>query len=113
MNKFIKTSAAIEGQIDILLAAIKKNTGIEKVILFGSCTRALSAEVNDIDILIITKDDVYNSENLVAQIRKDTFTTIHMPVDILVETKSTYEDRKKLPTLERLIDREGVILYAA
>lgn len=42
-----------------------------------------------------------------------THSDLDLPVDILVEREGAFYARGALPTMERLILREGVVLYAA
>ena len=103
----------MRAQIDSLVSVVRKNRDISKLILFGSRARDQSATDSDIDVLILVKNDEVDIDSLTLIIRKETFETMVVPLDIVVESLAGFEARKQLPTLERTIDREGVVLYAA
>ncbi len=108
-----QSSDLIQTQIDSLVRIVKKHSEIAKLILFGSSARNQSTVGSDIDVLILVKNGEVDIDMLTLLIRKETFETLSFPLDIVVESLATFEARKRLPTLERTIDREGVVLYAA
>lgn len=84
-----------------------------KIILFGSYAKDTYRDDSDYDFYIIMPDDT--EQNLI-----DATTTAYMsidnmydrkPVDILMNTKGKFENRKNRLTIEKVVNREGVVLY--
>lgn len=113
MNTSTDIRLDIRSQIDALVEAISKHDDVARLILFGSSARQNDKAVNDIDVLILVKHDEVDIDSRTLCIRKDTYQTMHLPLDIIIESLATFESRRHLPTLERVIDREGVVVYAA
>ncbi|MDR3172394.1 MAG: nucleotidyltransferase domain-containing protein [Treponema sp.] len=85
---------------------------VEQIYLFGSHAYGTPHKDSDLDLYIVLKDE--------AQMRNiDAGKQIHiaigrkqtMPVDILVNKKSRYQELIKDATLERKIAREGIKIY--
>jgi predicted nucleotidyltransferase len=96
-------------QIDNLTNQLTGRYAAEKIILFGSSVRD-SAEVNDIDLLIIKDDVPYTGTERIRQLYRMMDT--ELPVDYLVYRPSEIKDRLSLgdPFLERIF-QEGIVLY--
>lgn len=84
-----------------------------KIILFGSYAKDTYREDSDYDFYIIMPDDT--KQNMI-----DATTAAYMsidnmydrkPVDILMNTQGKFENRKNRLTIEKVVNREGVVLY--
>jgi predicted nucleotidyltransferase len=101
--------ADLELQIDNLKNQLTGRYAAEKIVLFGSSVRN-SAEVNDIDLLIIKDDVPFTGADRIRQLYRMMDTDL--PVDYLVYRPSEIKDRLSLgdPFLENIF-REGIVLY--
>jgi predicted nucleotidyltransferase len=83
----------------------------EKIILFGSYAYGTPREESDIDIYVVLKDGSKNP--LLAM--EDVYSVLGdrrcYEVDVLANYKSRYDTRSKLPSMERVIANNGVVLY--
>jgi predicted nucleotidyltransferase len=83
----------------------------EKIILFGSYADGTAREESDIDIYVVLKDGGKNP----LLVREDIYVSLgkhkYYEVDVLANYKSMFDVRSKLPSLERIITRKGVVLY--
>ena len=84
-----------------------------KIILFGSYAKDTYRDDSDYDFYIIMPDDT--KQNML-DVGVAAYTAIddmydRKAVDILTNTLERFEHRKTHPTLERVINREGVVLY--
>jgi predicted nucleotidyltransferase len=83
----------------------------EKIILFGSYAYGTPSEESDIDIYVVLKDGSKNP--LLAM--EDVYSVLGdrrcYEVDVLANYKSRYDARSKLPSMERVIANNGVVLY--
>ena len=84
-----------------------------KVILFGSYAKDTYRDDSDYDFYIIMPDDT--TQNMVDATAEAYCSLYGMkgrkPVDILVNTQENFDSRKDRITMERIVNREGVVLY--
>ena len=84
-----------------------------KVILFGSYAKDTYRDDSDYDFYIIMPDDT--DKNMIDATAEAYLSLWDMherkPVDILMNKQSHYNYRKDALTMERIVDREGVVLY--
>jgi predicted nucleotidyltransferase len=94
---------------DIILDTV----ACERIYLFGSYAYGTPNEDSDYDFYVVLKDDAKNPLLVVEEISWNIAKThtIKMPVDILAAYNTTFIHHSKLPTMERKIVREGVLLY--
>ena len=84
-----------------------------KIILFGSYAKDTYRDDSDYDFYIIMPDDTkQNMINATA----DAYCSLRdmrdrKAVDILMNTQSRFDYRKNQATMERIAEREGVVLY--
>jgi predicted nucleotidyltransferase len=104
-------------QINSELAAVKdiilKTVNCERIYLFGSYINNTQQKDSDYDLYVVLKNDnenpVFAEQNIYKNLSKREGR--HTPVDILAENKSKFNGLCELPTMERKIVREGVLLY--
>jgi predicted nucleotidyltransferase len=102
----------VKAELDLLRDIIVQTLPVERIILFGSYAYGVPHKDSDLDLYVVLQEGVEMREIDAmiaigqAMCRKKT-----MPVDIIVGKPATFAKRKNLPTIERKIDREGVVLY--
>ncbi|MBQ2633553.1 MAG: nucleotidyltransferase domain-containing protein [Oscillospiraceae bacterium] len=82
-----------------------------KVYLFGSFADGTAHSGSDLDFYIVVKDEGKNIADLTAQAYRAVRGVKQRPIDILVGTESRFASRQTLPTIEREVARNGVLLY--
>ncbi|GHV76827.1 hypothetical protein AGMMS49942_16480 [Spirochaetia bacterium] len=95
---------------DIILESVE----CEKVYLFGSYAYGTPNADSDYDFYVVLKDDFPQKPiEAMGMIDRNliNYRDLRTPTDILANYKSRFEDRGTLPTMERKIIREGVLLY--
>ena len=84
-----------------------------KIILFGSYAKDTYRDDSDYDFYIIMPDDT--KLNMVDATTEAYCSLRGMkgrkPVDILMNTQNRFDNRKSRLTLEKVVNREGVVLY--
>ena len=85
--------------------------GCEKIFLFGSHAYGTPQKDSDYDFYVVLKDGMENPILVLQKIYEYMSDTNYIPVDVLANYKSRFEQRCTLPTIERTIAREGVVLY--
>ena len=85
----------------------------EKIYLFGSHANNTQHEGSDYDLYIVLKNEddnpVLAEQNIYRNLSKRDGK--HTPADIVAENKNKFNDLCILPTIERKIVREGILLY--
>jgi predicted nucleotidyltransferase len=100
-----KVQAAIE--------RIVETSRPKKLILFGSFVRKETTRNSDLDILVITSDDIKNPRQESIRIRR-ALRGISMPMDILVITESKFQEMSDQPGLiYREALQDGEVVYQA
>jgi predicted nucleotidyltransferase len=91
---------------------ILSSVNCRKIILFGSYAYGTPRKDSDYDFFVVLDD---NSEKPVRAIQKIyrhlAQTPMNVPVDILANHKTRFEERSRLPTMEHTIANKGIVLY--
>ena len=97
-------------------SAIKKIVEVsrpKKLIIFGSYIRGKTDENSDLDILVVTGDEIDNMRKESVRIRRE-LKGIGMPMDILVVTESCLDELAEAPgMIYREALRNGKVVYEA
>ena len=92
---------------------ILKTVDCEKIYLFGSYSRNTQREGSDYDLYVVLKNEdenpVFAEQSIYRNLSKRSGR--YTPTDILAENKNKFNDLCSLPTIERKIAREGILLY--
>lgn len=84
-----------------------------RVYLFGSFANNTYTSESDLDFYIVVQDDITDIPAETARAYKAIRKIKQHPVDILLGTKSRFEERKGIPSVENEVYRKGVLLYDA
>ena len=101
----------IEPVIEDIKNSILKFVPARCIYLFGSYAYGNPTEESDIDIYIVTPDDVGSFSELYAKIVGDLSTKKIFFLDLLFARESVFEVRKIKNVLERTVYKKGRILY--
>ena len=101
----------IESVIENIKDSILKFVPARCIYLFGSYAYGNPTEESDIDIYIVTPDDVGNISELYAKIRGDLSAKKIFFIDLLLSRESVFNIRKEKNILEKTISQKGRILY--
>ncbi|MDR1299412.1 MAG: nucleotidyltransferase domain-containing protein [Oscillospiraceae bacterium] len=92
--------------------AIKETVDCEKIYLFGSYANGEPYEGSDFDFYVVLPDDSGQPLEALQKIYCSIGQMERMtPVDILANHASRFEARMDMPTMERQVVREGIVLY--
>ena len=106
--------AAVQAELDKLTELIINAVPVEQIYLFGSYAYGKPHKDSDLDLYVVLKDEVQLRDiDAAIKIRLAICEHQSMPVDLLVLKNSQYQKRKAAPTLERKMEREGILLYGA
>jgi predicted nucleotidyltransferase len=102
----------VQAELDILKDIIVRTVPVEQIWLFGSYAYGTPHKDSDLDLYVVLSDDVQmRLIDVAINIRIAIGRKKTMPVDIVTNTRSRYNERSKFPTLERTIAREGIKIY--
>ncbi len=103
------SSKDINNITDIVLRKMKD---VVSIYLFGSYAKGTARDDSDIDIAILLKKlpDWRERKNVLNQIYNEAG-VFNYNVDFLIKSKDSFESEKTLPTLSRVIEREGKLLW--
>jgi len=98
--------------IQTIANRIRMAVPTEKIYLFGSHAYGAPRDDSDYDFFVVLPDGGMRPLDAALQIRL-ALADINRRValDVLTGYRSAFESRKTLNTLEKKIDREGVLLY--
>lgn len=82
-----------------------------RIYLFGSYANNTFTDESDLDFYIIVSDGVSDIAAETTKAYKAIRRVKKHPVDIIVGTKSRFESRKGIPSVENEVYRKGVLLY--
>ncbi|QGG47567.1 nucleotidyltransferase domain-containing protein [Heliorestis convoluta] len=102
----------IQEEIQILIDAIIRIVPVEKIFLFGSYATGTPHADSNLDIFVVIKEDIdireIDAMKLINKAIRDKKT---MPVDVIVNKKNKFDQRKYTPSIERQIAQEGMVVY--
>lgn len=81
------------------------------IYLFGSFAEGRNTENSDFDFYIIVDDSVKDIPAETTKAYRSIRRTKQRPVDILVGTRSRFEARKNILSVENEVFQKGVLLY--
>lgn len=103
----------INSEILAVKDIILETVDCEKIYLFGSAINNIQRKFSDYDLYVVLKNEndnpVLAEQNIYRSLSKRDGR--HTPIDVLAENKSKFIDLCTLPTMERKILKEGVLLY--
>lgn len=101
----------IQDELEILKGIIVDAVPVEQIFLFGSYAYGTPGEDSDFDLYIVIPDDSIRPLEAAQIINNVIYEDQRKPVDILVGRVSDFRRRSQLPTIERTIARDGVMLF--
>jgi predicted nucleotidyltransferase len=101
----------IKHDLETITNAITANTQTVAIYLFGSYAYGQPHKDSDLDIYAVIPDTDVDTLELGGKIQTDLYKKITMPLDLLIGKQSVYDRRKKMLTLESIVERQGVKLY--
>jgi predicted nucleotidyltransferase len=98
-------------RIDIIKESILKFVPARYIYLFGSYTYGNPTEKSDIDIYVVTPDNVNNFSEIYAKITGDLGDKKIYFIDLLFGRESVFNTRKTKNIFEKTIVQKGKIIY--
>jgi predicted nucleotidyltransferase len=108
-----KQGVLANSEIQAVKDIILKTVDCEKIFLFGSFAYGTPQNNSDYDIYVVLNNESQNTVIAEQCIYRNLsrHEGSYVPIDILVENKNKFYDLCVLPTIERKIMREGILLY--
>ncbi|MDR2615224.1 MAG: nucleotidyltransferase domain-containing protein [Oscillospiraceae bacterium] len=98
--------------VKTITETISSSVPVEKIYLFGSYAYGKPREESDYDFFVVIPDGNMRPIEAMRQIQHALYPlNLDKHVDVLASRKSEFDEMKQFTTLERTIDRQGVLLY--
>ncbi len=107
----MRNTTAVSEEISVLIRIMVETVHPEKIYLFGSSARGEQNPDSDYDFYIVMNDNAERAILIMRKIRKAIRDYKQLPVDIIVSKSTSFRERTTLPTLEKAIVTEGILLY--
>lgn len=101
----------INNEINAIKDRICLTVMSKRIYLFGSFAKGTYNEDSDYDFYIVVPDDAGNQIELSQKAYKSLRGIRKRPVDIVVGHESSFDERAKENTLEKIVKQEGLLLY--
>ena len=102
---------SIAEKINSIKESVLKFVPAKYIYLFGSHAYGTPTEESDIDIYVVTPDDVTNFSQLCAKIRGDLSDKKIFFIDLLLSRESVFNIRKTKNIFEKTIYQKGKMIY--
>lgn len=101
-----------QDEIKAITKVIIDSVDCEKIYLFGSFAYGEPNQDSDLDFYVVIPDDADRPIEVIRKIRRNLGGIERATsIDILATRASRFRDLSTMPTMERKIVREGVMLY--
>lgn len=101
----------VSKELESIKQAILDTVNVNEIYLFGSRAYGTPHEDSDFDIYVVIPDDSIRPIEAMQKIGSAISQKNIRAVDILVGKESIFNQRKQLPTIERIVFRDGVKLF--
>jgi predicted nucleotidyltransferase len=98
-------------ELETIKQSILDTINANEIYLFGSYAYGMPHKDSDFDIYVVIPDDSMRPIEAMQKIGHAISRKNIRSVDILVGRESVFNQRKQLPTIERMIFRDGVKLF--
>ena len=113
IRKTVQREAVRMNEIEKLKECFVEQLLPMRIYLFGSSANNTFTNESDLDFYIVVRDDVTDIPAETARAYKAIRRIKQHPVDIVLGTKSRFEERKEIPSVENEVYRKGLLLYDA
>jgi predicted nucleotidyltransferase len=100
-----------EERLNSIKESVLKFVPAKSIYLFGSYAYGKPTEESDIDIYVVTPDDINNFSELYTKIIVDLSSKKIFFIDLLLSRESVFNARKSEHIFEETISQKGKILY--
>jgi predicted nucleotidyltransferase len=98
-------------KMDSIKDSILKFVPAKYIYLFGSYAYGNPTEESDIDLYIVTPDNINNFSEIYTKIMVDLSYKKIFFIDLLLSTESVFNSRKEKNIFEKTIFQKGKIIY--
>ena len=109
--KAILTTPVDSDELENIKKTILRAIEVDAIYLFGSYAYGTPSVDSDFDIYIVIPDGGIRPIEAMKIIGSAIYKEQKKPIDILVGRASEFHQRKLLPTIERTVARDGVMLH--
>lgn len=104
-------NSQIINELENIKQTIINTVETDSIYLFGSYANGIPSEDSDFDLYVVIPDDSIRPIEAMRIIGGALYQQQTKPIDLLVSRVSDFNQRKMLPTIEKTVVRDGVMLY--
>lgn len=108
----MKMNSAIKSALNSYVKRISAIDGVLRIYLFGSYAYGTPHENSDLDIMVVV-DDIHNTIDKATEINIELAGSRTIPLGLVVNRKTDFDNAANAPTIQQLIRSEGVLLHGA
>ena len=102
----------VQAELDKLKELIINAIPVERIYLFGSYAYGNPHKDSDLDLYVVLKDEVQMRDlDAGLQVSLAIARKKSLPVDIITKKKKDFFERTESITLERIVNRDGLLIY--
>lgn len=102
----------VNTEINTISNKLKEVLTPEQIYLFGSYAKNTYNSDSDYDFYLIVSDNAGNVIELTQKAYRSLRGIRKTPVDIIVNHKSAFHELSQQESLEKIVKKEGILLYA-
>lgn len=101
----------ISKELENIKQTILKTLEVDAIYLFGSYAYGTPSKDSDFDLYVVIPDGGIRPIEAMQIIGNALYKEQKKPIDVLVSRAGDFHQRKLLPTIERKVARDGVMLH--
>lgn len=98
-------------EIETIKQQFVEHLSPRRIYLFGSFAKGTQREDSDFDFYIVMPDDSGNRNELLRKAYRLLKGLKRRSVDIVLNYESSFQERASENTLEKIVQKEGILLY--
>jgi predicted nucleotidyltransferase len=83
----------------------------ERIYLFGSYAYGEPNQESDVDIYVVIPDGECDTIDICTKIRQALYKKKTIPMDLLISSKSVFDNKKEKVSLENIVADKGIKIY--
>ena len=103
-------NSAIKSVLNSYVKIISGVDGVLRIYLFGSYAYGTPHENSDLDIMVVV-EDIYDTVSKSVEINIELAGMRSIPLGLVVNRKTDFDNAKTAPTIQKLINDEGILLH--
>ncbi|MDR3198388.1 MAG: nucleotidyltransferase domain-containing protein [Planctomycetaceae bacterium] len=101
----------VKEELTLIKDVIVSMVPTEAIYLFGSYAYGEPHQDSDLDIYVVVADGEFDTIDICTKIRSALYKKKTIPMDLLINPKSVFDNQKEKVSLENVIIKKGIKIY--